>query len=605
MAKSKITPMKKNIETIKGSANILLIAPHGYPDDDENTGEVARLMAKRLGCYAVINEVYRKPEEIEVRGSGEKKWKPSNKAKKIVNLNRRKQVEKYLKAEFLQPILNFTNEILSSHGKAFVFWIHGIDDENLESEIQQMKVREDIHVLVGIGQGKIDSPTAYPKTVDWLCTLLKGNDHKRMEARLARIGSRYCGQHQDVMNQFFIQEGHTLSKVQSVQLEIKNEGFRDTAENIPKTADAFSDAIIKLVAALDAGPGTIKEVKLADIQMSTKDDYRYIFRVTAEDQEFKQHHKEEIEELADSIKNDGLVHPLVLLETKDGTYKLLCGFRRYEALKRLKKQQVEARVYPEGELTEEECLGISFAENTKRRNLNAVEIGAFLQAARGEGKSQKSLGQLGQEYGEILDIGTSHGSVDKYLRLNQIRESKESPDIINDVLNGKLQFGVAAEVLGFIKDPEDRNALHGQIVRPFKPTRPELKEIKKLLEQLDPSIKRALAKKEVKHAVKEAENSEATCQELITQLRFLIKDPLVHQKKTFQDQVDSVRKEAFAKEATPEDFNIIPPSDMEKNEVTVQFKITDDNFDEVSTKVKKLLGKKGKLRELLNSIVSP
>jgi hypothetical protein len=48
------------IETIKGKNNILAIAPHGIHDDDKNTGILASLMAEHLGCYAVINEKYKR-----------------------------------------------------------------------------------------------------------------------------------------------------------------------------------------------------------------------------------------------------------------------------------------------------------------------------------------------------------------------------------------------------------------------------------------------------------------------------------------------------------------------------------------------------------------
>ena len=61
-----VQPKKASpIETISGKTPILLIAPHGVDGDDDNTGKIARLMAERLNCYAVINEHYQRPVTID------------------------------------------------------------------------------------------------------------------------------------------------------------------------------------------------------------------------------------------------------------------------------------------------------------------------------------------------------------------------------------------------------------------------------------------------------------------------------------------------------------------------------------------------------------
>lgn len=96
------------IEKIAGHNRILLIAPHGFNGDktngvkadDENTGILIREIARTLNCYAIINEVYKKPEKVydSEKGREIEKIDPKNKR---INLNRRDQVEKYLKEEFL------------------------------------------------------------------------------------------------------------------------------------------------------------------------------------------------------------------------------------------------------------------------------------------------------------------------------------------------------------------------------------------------------------------------------------------------------------------------------------------------------------------------
>jgi hypothetical protein len=52
---------------VNGSKDILLIAPHacirdGEPKDDENTGPIAEKVPHQIGCSAIINTCYNKPD---------------------------------------------------------------------------------------------------------------------------------------------------------------------------------------------------------------------------------------------------------------------------------------------------------------------------------------------------------------------------------------------------------------------------------------------------------------------------------------------------------------------------------------------------------------
>ena len=80
----------EEIRTWKGktNGNILLIAPHGHRDDDENTGALTREIQKRLDCHAIINEVYRKPKQLEPG-----KFEDPNVENKILDLNNHSQAK--------------------------------------------------------------------------------------------------------------------------------------------------------------------------------------------------------------------------------------------------------------------------------------------------------------------------------------------------------------------------------------------------------------------------------------------------------------------------------------------------------------------------------
>lgn len=224
--------MNRAIEILCARSRLLLVAPHGFPEDDENTGGLTREIAHRLGTHAVINEHYRKPRKDE----GEL----PDKTKAVLDLNRCDQVEQDLRDEFLYPLLNLVRQIGHSHGSALVLWVHGIKDSNMEKAVGDGRSL-DVHVAVGMGQGEPDRWTARENTAAALLHSLRTNTVKPIYGALALRGSDYCGWHTNIMNQVFLRHAFTHAQVQSLQLEIKYTGFRDHCSQ--EAAAAFADAL--------------------------------------------------------------------------------------------------------------------------------------------------------------------------------------------------------------------------------------------------------------------------------------------------------------------------------------------------------------------------
>lgn len=78
---------------------------------------------------------------------------------------------------------------------------------------------------------------------------------------------------------------------------------------------------------------------------------------------------ENIAELAESIKNHGIIQPILLRKEKAG-YVIVAGERRFRAAKMIGLKEVPAIVR---ELTEKEVLEISLIENIQREDLNPIE----------------------------------------------------------------------------------------------------------------------------------------------------------------------------------------------------------------------------------------
>ena len=79
--------------------------------------------------------------------------------------------------------------------------------------------------------------------------------------------------------------------------------------------------------------------------------------------------KEELEELASSIKKDGLLQP-ILVRPKNGKYEIIAGERRYRASKLAGLTEVPVRIK---EADDEETLELALIENIQRSDLNPIE----------------------------------------------------------------------------------------------------------------------------------------------------------------------------------------------------------------------------------------
>lgn len=366
------------------------------------------------------------------------------------------------------------------------------------------------------------------------------------------------------------------------------------------TAAAQADANNRSALSPEEGEweSSVIRVRRDAIATTTPDDLKYIFRVTTSPDS-------QIRELADSIRDNGLIHPLVLLRTAVGTYRIICGYRRFQALTLLEEEFLPARVHTEEELSEQQRILISLAENTRRRNLNPVEIGYFLESAH----LRLSLPnrQLADRFGSALGLGSkegkvSHATISKYRAINRVREEGESDRIIEDVIRGVLPFGVAAEILAPIREAGDRNALYEQVVLPFKPSRPQLRTIKEELEPLASGLAAALAGKEVRDALIRAKAlTRGRNRDLIRRLKLINDNPLLRKREAFSEQAAALRETILGPDATESDFKIVPTPRMNRNELSIQVRITEDNFDEALQSLQKLWGE-DKFRDLLSGI---
>lgn len=141
-------------------------------------------------------------------------------------------------------------------------------------------------------------------------------------------------------------------------------------------------------------------------------------------------------DLAQSIREHGVVQPVVVRPASDGRYEIIAGERRWRAAQRAGLTEIPIIVRDVNDRT---ALELAIIENVQRADLNPVEEAAgYQQLIDDHGYTQADLGQV---------IGKSRSHVANTLRLLKL------PDVIRDMLvDGSLSAG-HARTLVTAEDP--------------------------------------------------------------------------------------------------------------------------------------------------------
>lgn len=136
---------------------------------------------------------------------------------------------------------------------------------------------------------------------------------------------------------------------------------------------------------------------------------------------------EALEELAASIRQQGLIQPIAVRRHDDGGYELLAGERRWRACQRAGLQTIRALVY---DLDDESAAEVALVENVQREDLNAVEVADGI---------RRLIEEFGLTQAAVADrIGKKRVTVANLLRLLQLDEKVQA-----HVVSARLAPGVA------------------------------------------------------------------------------------------------------------------------------------------------------------------
>jgi len=190
--------------------------------------------------------------------------------------------------------------------------------------------------------------------------------------------------------------------------------------------------------------------------------------------------EDNLKELSLSIKEHGVIQPILVTKIDGDKYELIAGERRLQASKLIESKEIPAIIRL---ATNQQKLELALVENIQRHNLNSVE----------EAKAYKKLGEefdLTQE--EIArKTGKSRSAIANIIRLLDL-----PIEIQRGIIAGKITEGHARAILG-LENPEKQRALYELILKnnlTVRAAENKVKEItvhahkRKVSKQADPYI---------------------------------------------------------------------------------------------------------------------
>ncbi len=161
------------------------------------------------------------------------------------------------------------------------------------------------------------------------------------------------------------------------------------------------------------------------------------------DQPRKNFTEQSLKELGDSIREHGVIMPIVVNDNDDGTYMIIAGERRYRACQLIGKETIPAIIR---KYTPREIKELSLIENLQREDLNPIEAATAMKQLMTDYKlTQDEL---------AAKIGKSRPAVANTLRLLNL-----CPEVVSLVSEGRLSAGHARALVTLSAEDQQYFAL--------------------------------------------------------------------------------------------------------------------------------------------------
>lgn len=210
------------------------------------------------------------------------------------------------------------------------------------------------------------------------------------------------------------------------------------------------------LSALLSNPSTSEELKEVDIDLIDPNP----------EQPRTSFPEEKLEELAASIKANGLVQPILLRRLENGRYQIIAGERRWRATQRAGLLRINAVIK---EVEDEKLLELALIENIQRQELSPIE------EARSYQKLIETLAITQEEVAKR--VGKDRSSITNFLRLLKLPEK-----IHQKMESYELSMGHARALLS-LDSIEEQNKVADEVVRQQLSVRETERLVQKLTTQ--------------------------------------------------------------------------------------------------------------------------
>lgn len=143
-----------------------------------------------------------------------------------------------------------------------------------------------------------------------------------------------------------------------------------------------------------------------------------------------------LEELASSIRSQGIIQPIVVRTVTEGRYEIIAGERRWRAAQMAELHEIPAVIR---DIPDEAAIAMSLIENIQRENLNVIEEATAL---------QRLIDEFNMTHHQVAEsVGKSRTTITNILRLLSLL-----PDVKTMVEHGDLEMGHARALLTLTED---------------------------------------------------------------------------------------------------------------------------------------------------------
>ena len=157
--------------------------------------------------------------------------------------------------------------------------------------------------------------------------------------------------------------------------------------------------------------------------------------------------EESLQELAISIKNNGIISPITLRKISDNEYQIVAGERRYRASIIAGLEKIPAYIR---DASEEQVMEMALIENIQREDLNAIEIAlSYNSLCATLNLTQEALAER---------IGKKRATITNYLRLLRL-----PAEIQIGIKNKVIEMGHARAIAG-ISDAQMQLKIYNEVV---------------------------------------------------------------------------------------------------------------------------------------------